>query len=100
MGTGEGQLEMEGLVRRQGLLRPDVADRPVGQVVADIVVVRDRRLDRHHPVMQGRGFEIVGRMALEPVGALKAARGRPVMIGPVGTAAARIVDMPFADQEG
>ena len=60
MGTREGQLEMEGLVRRQGLLRPDVADRPVGQVVADIVVVRDGRLDRCHALIKGRGPEIVG----------------------------------------
>jgi len=60
MGTREGQLEMEGLVRRQRLLRADIADRPVGQIVTDIVVVRDGCFDRCHAVVQGRGFEIVG----------------------------------------
>ena len=100
VGAGEGELQEERLFRRGGTLGAHKPDRLIGQVVRDVVVGVARRLDGRHAVEQGARLEVVGGVALIPVGALEAPAGRPVVEGPGGAVVGRVVHVPLADEEG
>ena len=100
MGAGIGQLQEERPGRVRCLLGADVADRPVGEVVGDVVVVPRRGLHRGQAVIEGAGAEIVGGVALVPVGPLEPAVGGPVVERAGGAVVRHVVHVPLAHQEG
>ena len=77
VGRARREVDEERLVRHQRLLLADPADRPVGQVLGEVVALlgRRRRLDRRRAVVQRR-IPLVVLAADEPVERLEPAAAR------------------------
>ncbi len=76
VGGARGEVDEEGLVRRERLLRAHPGDGPVGEVRAEVVRGIGRHLDLDRAVVQ-QGRPLVGLAAEEAVELLEAGTGRP-----------------------
>ncbi len=90
-------IDEERLVGRRAALRPDPADRLVGQIaVEDVVRIADRRLDRRGVLVERRG-PLVGVALHEAVEVLEAEPGRPAIERPARSQFPQRRDMRLAE---
>jgi hypothetical protein len=91
------ELQVEGLLGRDRLLRAHHGDGAIGEPVVGEVVFLFGRIEKSGAVEQLGGPEVVGRVPLEPVGAVEPATRRPVVVRAVRPVRRGEVDVPLAD---